>query len=97
MKNKKPLFILIPVALFAVIGIIVMLLWNYLMPVLFGLKTITYLQALGLFLLSKILFGNIGMVKRKGFANRPSGEKWMNMTREESEQFKQQWKARCNQ
>ncbi|MBK7503624.1 MAG: hypothetical protein IPI52_00420 [Bacteroidetes bacterium] len=32
-----------------------MLLWNWLIPVIFGLKAITYFQALGLFLLSRIL------------------------------------------
>lgn len=35
----------------------VMLLWNWLMPVIFGLTTITFWQALGLLALSKILFG----------------------------------------
>jgi len=34
-----------------------MLLWNWLMPVIFGLTTITIWQALGLLILSKILFG----------------------------------------
>jgi hypothetical protein len=34
-----------------------MLLWNVLMPSLFGLKTISYLQALGLMILSNLLFG----------------------------------------
>ncbi len=95
MKNRKPLYLLIPVVLFFVIGVVVMLLWNYLMPVLFGLKAITYVQALGLFLLSKILFGNVGFAKRKGFTSPPFREKWMNMTPEEREQFKQEWKSRC--
>ena len=35
----------------------VMLLWNWLMPVIFGLRRITFLQALGLSLLSACLFG----------------------------------------
>lgn len=34
------------------------LLWNWLMPAIFGLKTITWLQALGLAFLSSILFKN---------------------------------------
>lgn len=34
-----------------------MLLWNWLMPVIFGLTAITFWQALGLFVLSKIIFG----------------------------------------
>lgn len=35
----------------------VMLLWNWLMPLLFGLAVITFWQALGILALSKILFG----------------------------------------
>jgi hypothetical protein len=41
-------------------GWILMLLWNWLMPEIFGLKTISYWQAWGLLLLSCILFGRIG-------------------------------------
>ena len=37
-------------------SLIVLLLWNWLMPSIFGLTTITFLQALGLLVLSKILF-----------------------------------------
>jgi positive regulator of sigma E activity len=39
-----------------VFGFVVMALWNWLMPDLFGLKTITFYQAWGLVLLSHILF-----------------------------------------
>ncbi|MFK8044768.1 MAG: hypothetical protein AB8B72_04695 [Crocinitomicaceae bacterium] len=41
-------------------GFIIMWLWNWLMPDLFGLSTITYWQGMGLCLLSKIFFGGIG-------------------------------------
>ncbi len=45
------------VALFAGLGgIFVMLLWNWLMPVIFGLPQITFWQAIGVGLLSGILF-----------------------------------------
>ena len=37
-------------------SLLVFLLWNWLMPAIFGLTTITYLQALGLLVFSKILF-----------------------------------------
>jgi hypothetical protein len=44
----------------AVIGVVVayplMLLWNWLVPAIFGLKTITFLEALGLYLLCGIVF-----------------------------------------
>jgi hypothetical protein len=39
------------------LGAPVMLLWNWLMPSIFGLPVITFWQALGLNLLSSILFG----------------------------------------
>ena len=39
-----------------VFGYFVMLLWNWLMPTLFGLKLITYWQAWGLVLLAHLLF-----------------------------------------
>jgi hypothetical protein len=35
---------------------LVFLLWNWLMPAIFGLTTITFFQAFGLLVLSKILF-----------------------------------------
>ena len=41
-------------------GIAVMALWNWLMPVIFGLDTITYWQAFGLVILAKLLFGGFG-------------------------------------
>jgi len=97
MKNRKPIFLLIPIVLFFAIGFIVMVLWNYLIPTLFGLQTITYWQALSLFLLSRILFGNFGFGNKKPpFANSQFKEKLMNMTAEERQQFKQEWKNRCN-
>jgi uncharacterized membrane protein len=36
--------------------VIMMLLWNWLMPLLFGLKTIGYFQAFGLHLLARLIF-----------------------------------------
>jgi hypothetical protein len=41
-------------------GWLVMILWNHLMPSLFGLNTITYLQSVGLLVLAKLLFGGFG-------------------------------------
>jgi hypothetical protein len=48
-------------ALFALIlGIVVQMLWNWLMPDIFGLKEISYWQAVGLLFLGKLLFGGFG-------------------------------------
>lgn len=41
-------------------GFVIMWLWNWLMPELFDLPSLTYWQAVGLFILSKILLGGIG-------------------------------------
>ena len=41
-------------------GLLVMALWNWLMPELFGLKTLSYWQAWGLLALSTILFKGFG-------------------------------------
>ena len=47
--------------LFALLfGYVVKILWNWLMPAVFGLGTITYWQAFGLILLAKLLFGGFG-------------------------------------
>lgn len=43
----------------AVFGWLVELLWNWLMPTLFGLKAITFWQAFGVLLLAKLLFGGV--------------------------------------
>ena len=48
-------------------GWFVQLLWNWLMPVIFGLGTIGYWQAFGLVILGKLIFGSIG----GGHAGRP--------------------------
>lgn len=47
------------ILLFAVISAIPLyFLWNWLMPVIFGLKTITFVQSVGLAYLSRVLFGS---------------------------------------
>jgi hypothetical protein len=47
-------------ALAILFGFVIMWLWNWLMPEIFGLTTLTYWQAVGLFILSKILIGHGG-------------------------------------
>lgn len=46
------------VAMAFLFGYFVMLLWNWLMPVLFHLGTINYWQAFGIIILCKLLFGS---------------------------------------
>ena len=41
-------------------GFVLMWLWNAIMPELFDLPVVTYWQAVGIFILAKLLFGGIG-------------------------------------
>jgi hypothetical protein len=63
-------------AVFALVfGVLVMLLWNWLMPVIFGLPDISYWQAFGIVILVKLVFGTIGhRHQRKDWHD--SGGKW---------------------
>lgn len=84
-------------ALFLVISGVVMFLWNAVLPEVTGVKMLTYWQAAGLLALSKILFGNFnfGRHRMPPFAHRGIREKWMNMTHDEKEKFREEWKKRC--
>ncbi|HEX9199935.1 MAG TPA: hypothetical protein VF865_10285 [Acidobacteriaceae bacterium] len=72
-----------------VMGFVVMNLWNWLMPAVFGLKTVTFLQALGLLVLGKILFGGFHRHGRgpRGW-RRHMAERWEHMSPEERERFR---------
>lgn len=56
-KCKRLFFIPIAIACLFLAGLLVMLLWNSILPAVFGLPILTYWQALGLFILCKLLFG----------------------------------------
>ena len=47
---------LLGIAFFFLYALILMLLWNIIIPQVFGLSTITYAQSLGLYLIANILF-----------------------------------------
>lgn len=92
------LFFLVPLALFA-FGLIVMLLWNAILPSVIHVSTINFWQALGILVLSKILFGGFkgGWGGRRGYQWKDEMKKKIsNMTPEEKEKFEQHWKNRCS-
>ena len=93
-----------------------MTLWNALLPAILGVSTISFWQALGLLILSRILFGGhrgfgsrgfgpFQHTGRRGFGRRGFGsrqewkqkmaERWQQMTPEQREQLKQEWRAKC--
>lgn len=51
-------FGILGIGFLALLGLVVMLLWNWLMPEIFGLKQLNYWQAWGLLVLCWILFKN---------------------------------------
>jgi hypothetical protein len=97
-KRNKWIFFVGPLALAVFIwvgGEIVMQLWNWLLPMLFGWKQITFWQALGLLVLCRILFGNLGgHGSDRSKSPRPSAERWEKMTPEEREKFRQEMRSR---
>jgi len=80
----------------AVFSFVVMWLWNWLMPALFGWHVITFWQALGVLVLSKILFGGFrGGPHRHWGWRRRMFERWEQMTPEEREKFRENMRSRC--
>ena len=83
-----------------VFSFIVMRLWNWLTPPLFGWHVITFWQALGILILSKILFGGFrggfrGGPLRGWYWRRRMMERWDQMTPEEREKFRETMRGRC--
>lgn len=97
-KKWKWLFLAPPaIALFVFIGgEVVMHLWNWLLPALFGWRQITFWQAVGVLALCRILFGSHGSRggHRSNFRWR-MGERWEQMTPEERQKFRQGMRSRC--
>jgi hypothetical protein len=81
--------VLIGIPLFIFVGgEVVMHLWNWLLPPLFGWRMLTFWQAVGLLLLCRILFGGLGRHGGPGF----HGQRFdacRKMTPEEREKFRQ--------
>jgi len=80
----------------AAAGFVVMSLWNILMPGIFAVPSISFWQALGLLVLSKILFGGFRPHSGGGPRwRRRMMERWEGMTPEEREKFKQGMRRGC--
>ena len=84
-------FVVFGVLAVAIFGLLIMLLWNWLMPSLFGLREIGFWQALGLFLLCRLLVGGFrgGQPHRPRLWRKRMLERWSKMTPEEREKFRQ--------
>ena len=89
-------FLLVAALVALLVSFVLKWLWNWLMPALFGLHVISFWQALGVLVLSKILFS--------GFHARPGASRdwrmrfirrWDQMTPEEREKFRAGLRTGC--
>ena len=80
----------------ALISYVVMQLWNGLLPDILHVTTITFWQAMGIFVLAKILFG-FGKGGGRGGAPwmRHKMERWKEMSPEERDRLREQMRSRC--
>lgn len=76
-----------------------MFLWNNILTDVTNVKPLSYIQAVGLLVLSKILFGGFRfgspINKARNSKRKYWKEKWMNMSEEEKAAFKEKWRGRC--
>ncbi len=100
-RRLKRLIFIAPLAILGILvfiaigGEIVMHLWNWLLPPLFGWRQITFWQAVGILALCRILFGGLGW-HGSGRSNirRRMEERCEHMTPEERERFRQRMRER---
>lgn len=88
-------FAVLAVVIATVLSFIVMHLWNWLTPALFGWRLITFWQALGVLILSKILFGGFRGRGPHMYWRQRLAEHWEQMTPEEREKIRQGMRGHC--
>ena len=98
--GKGLAFLVLVCALIAVLSWVVMSLWNALIPDLFHGPMVTFWQAAGLLVLSKILFGGLrgrhgGWHRHYGWRREMWRQKWESMTPEERERLRARFRHRC--
>ena len=88
---------------FILFTFVVMWLWNWLMPEVFNLGMVTFWQAAGLLLLSKIFFSGTGHSRswhsdrRKKYWRSRFEEKWKRIPEDKKEEFINKMKEKCKE
>lgn len=94
--GKGLAFIGLALLAWAAFSALVMLLWNALVPTLFGGPALRYLQAAGLLLLSRVLFGGLkGRHAHLPFGHRRWREHWESLTPEERARLMGKFQSHC--
>ena len=103
MKNQscKKFRLFIPLIILGVVTVLtfaVYELWNGVLTDVLGVKTVTYWQALGMFILARILFG--GFPGRRGgsfgppWRRRMMMERWQSLTSEQRDKMREEMRER---
>lgn len=90
----------IAIGLFITAGVfalswIVMKLWNYALVPAIDVNELSYWQAMGLLVLSKILFGGFKFGPRAHRGSDGWKSHWNNMNEDRRSKYKEEWKKRC--
>jgi hypothetical protein len=100
-RKLKRLILIAPLAILGMLlfialgGELVLRLWNWLLPALFGWRQITFWQALGLLALCRILFGGLGLRgSARSNIRRRMEERFEHLTPEERERCRQRMRER---
>lgn len=99
-KKRLGIFVGFLLAGFLLLGAVVMCLWNFILAEVIPVKPLAYWQALGILLLSRILFGGFrfgrgGHSPKNDFQAPAWKKKWAEMSEEEKQNLKNQWKEKC--
>ena len=103
MTRKMKLILIAPLAILGILlfmaigGELVLHLWNWLLPPLFGWRQITFWQAIGLLALCRILFGGFrlgGHGPSRSRLRQRMEERWEHLTPEEREKCRQEFFGR---
>lgn len=89
-------FVIMGATMLFLLGAAVMFLWNAILPEALGAKPLSYWQALGLLVLSRLLFGSFRFGSRyQSSASSPWREKWKSMSEEDRARYREAWRERC--
>ncbi len=93
-RPRYLLYALLALGVFLAMGWLVQWLWNAILPQVAAVGPLRYWQALGLLLLSRILFGGWrGRRAHRGGAHWHG--KWQHMSEEERERYRSAFRDRC--
>jgi hypothetical protein len=96
-ESRIAMFVVFGIAAFILFGFLIMLLWNNVLAQVVHVGLINFWQAIGLLILSKILFGGFRGAQhgKNHYWRRRMLRRWQNMTPEEREKFQEEWRSRC--